>query len=1192
MNDNSKSQIALLEEKVLKFWQDNSIFEKSLKQPSPKGEYVFYDGPPFATGLPHYGHLLPGTIKDIIPRYRTMQGYKVERKWGWDCHGLPIENLIQKEHDLKTRTDIESFGIKKFNQEAKNSVFKYNDEWKKIIPRTGRFIDMDDQYTTMDPKFMESVIWGFSELYKKGLAYEDFKIMHISPPLETSLSNFEVNQGYRDITDISAYVKFELKNEPDTFVLAWTTTPWTLPGNVALAVGSEIDYVKVRRISTSTINAEKDYGKYESPANGEVFIVAKDRFKDVFEKQENRYEIFSEIKGAKLVGREYLPIFDYYSKQNDLDNKENGWKIYAGDFVTTEDGTGIVHIAPAFGQDDLNLGKRENLPFVQHVNIDGTIKKEVTDFAGLQAKPKHDPMETDIEVIKKLAHSGKLFAKEKINHSYPHCWRTDAPLLNYAMSSWFIKVTDFNKKMVSLNNDINWVPKSIGSKRFGNWLEGAKDWGISRSRYWGTPIPIWKSEDGKEIEVLGSLDEIKEKTRSKNKFFLMRHGEAEHNISKFLSSDNSVPSNLTEKGVEQIKENAGKLKDKNITTIYCSPLNRAIKTASILAKEINFPEDKIIIDDRIREVGGGIMNGKPSEKYHQQFSSPIEQFSKAPEEGETLSDIRKRVGEFIYEIDKKHDEENILIVTHEYPIWMLTALKDGLDNKKSAELKTEGKDFVAPGYFAEYDFIPLPHDDDYVLDFHRPYIDEIVFEKNGKAMKRIPDIFDGWFDSGSMPHAVPHYPFNKDKFDLGGFFKKSKGFPADFIAESLDQTRGWFYTLLAINTALFNKTPYKNVIVSGLILAEDGQKMSKRLKNYPDVNYILDKYGADAMRYYLMSSPAVKSESLNFSEKGVDEVLKKINTRLLNVLSFYELYKEEASDYKTSDKDGKKVWLPKLKNVLDQWIVYRLSEVLEETTKSIESYEIDRATRPLFDFVDDLSTWYLRRSRDRFKGDNQDDKDRALNTTAYVLLEAAKIMAPFMPFLAEDIFQRVTESNYKKPNSSIHLEKWPAKIAYDEKNIEAMQKVREIVSVGLETRDSLGIKVRQPLQTLKIKDASYKLTEEFLSLIKDEVNVKEVIYDESIGEKIWLDNHISKELKEEGMARDLIRLIQSLRKEKSLTPDQEVVLLVETNEKGEKLVQKFEKEIFKTAKLKKIDFQNLDGEEIKIADLSFRIKIK
>jgi isoleucyl-tRNA synthetase len=889
-NNSNLSAVAQKEQDILEFWNTNQIFKKSLEKNSPKGEFTFYDGPPFATGLPHYGHILAGTIKDAIPRYKTMCGYHVRRQWGWDCHGLPIERLIQEEHGLKTKKDIEEFGIKKFNQAAKASVFKYDAEWKKTIPQTGRWIDMTDPYTTMDSSFTKSVWWGFGELFKKGLVYESFKVMHVSPLLETTLSNFEVNQAYKDITDISATVQFELVDQPNTFVLAWTTTPWTLPGNVALAVGKDVMYVKL---------------KFED----KFFILAKDLVEKNF--KDKQFEITEELLGSELVGKSYKPVFDSYAKDSTLENRTNGWKIYAGDFVTTTDGTGVVHIAPAFGEDDLNLGKEYNLPFVQHVKMNGEIKAEVTELAGRQAKPKHDPQETDIEVIKLLAHQGSLFAKEKYIHSYPHCWRTDAPLLNYATSSWFIKVTDIKDQLVANNETIKWVPENVGTGRFGNWLKEAKDWAISRSRFWGTPIPIWKSEDGKEIEVLSSLEDIKKKTKSTNTYFVLRHGEADHNLSQTTSDTNDVPSHLTQKGKEHIAQTAQQLKNKKIDLVLVSPLMRAQETAEIVKEWCGLSADQIITDERIKEVQTGF-NGKSNTEYYNFFNSPEERFEKKHADGETLIDIKKRVGEFMYDIESKYSNKNILIISHEYPIWMLMSLKDGLNKKETLALKSENE-FVKTGDFQVFDFAPIPHDDEYELDFHRPYIDEIIFTQNGKTFKRIPDVFDTWIDSGSMPFASARYPYSKEIFKPGNFFFKDKGFPADFIAEGLDQTRGWFYTLLVWSTALFGKAPFNHVIVNGMVLAEDGKKMSKSLNNYPPANDILTKFGGDSLRYFLMSSPAMKADDIRFSEKGVDDVMKKIVMRLDNVISFYEMYKDD--NIAATDSSS---------HVLDRWVIARL----------------------------------------------------------------------------------------------------------------------------------------------------------------------------------------------------------------------------------------------------------------------------
>jgi isoleucyl-tRNA synthetase len=1204
-----KSSVALSEEAVLSFWQENKIFEKTLAKNLPennknsKGEFVFYDGPPFATGLPHYGHLLAGTLKDAIPRYKTMRGYHVPRKWGWDCHGLPIESLIQKENNLNTKKDIEAFGIKKFSQAAKASVFRYDAEWRKTVPRLGRFIDMDNQYTTMDSGFMESVWWAFSELYKKGLVYEDFKVMHISPLLETPLSNSEVSQNYKDITDISATVKMELIDEPGTYLLAWTTTPWTLMGNVALAVGNDIDYVKVE-IENS---AENEKGK---------FILAKALLEKVL--KDKKYSVIAEMKGSDLVSKKYKPLFNYYSQNQNLENRENGWKVYAADFVTTEDGTGIVHIATAFGEDDFNLGKKHNLPFVQHVNMDGTIKSEVTDFAGLQAKPKatnenqNAHQNTDIEVIKYLAHTGTLFSKEKIIHPYPHCERTGAPLLNYALSSWFVKVTDLREKMVELNKNVHWVPETIGTKRFGNWLENAKDWGISRSRYWGSTIPIWRSEDG-EIEVIDSVETLKNKVKSTNKYFLARHGESDHNVGQFISSDDSVKSNLTEKGLKEAEEigqsllNVLSKENKKIDLIFCSPLHRTKNTAEIIAEKIGFDKSQIIIEDRIKETQLGILNGKTKDEYVKLIKGVENQFYQAPEGGETLTDIKKRVGDFIYEVDKKYEGKNILIVTHEYPIWMLHTIKGGIDNKKAALNKTLEKHYVKTGHFEEYDFARIPHDDEYILDLHRPYIDEVTYQKNGKTFTRIPEVFDTWFDSGSMPYAVPHFPFSVEKNEKGFIGKilekispekEPAHFPADFIAEGLDQTRGWFYTLMVLNSALFGKAPFKNVLVNGMALAEDGRKMSKSLRNYPDPMYIIDKYGADALRYYMLTSPIVKAEPLNFSEKGVDEVLKKVINRLLNVVSFYELYVDDSASQKIFEQyENNPKKIPNTNNVLDEWILALFEQTKEKVTTSLEKYELDSATRPIADFADDLSTWYLRRSRDRFKGDDAADFELAKEVTHFILINLAKIMAPFMPFMAEDIYQRISGFRMKDSAKSVNLENWPTQKSFDNKVLENMQKVRDIVALGLEARDKLKIKVRQPLQTLKINQDLSTIGDQMINLIKDEVNVKEFVFDPSLESaennlQVSLSSEITPELLEEGIAREIIRLVQSLRKKSDLNPEDKIDLMVETDDAGKELIQKFTEQIKKPTNIVNFVFSENDGELISADKYSFKLKLK
>ncbi|MEK7505216.1 MAG: class I tRNA ligase family protein, partial [Patescibacteria group bacterium] len=815
-----KSAIAKREEEILKFWQEKKIFEKSLEGKSE--DFVFYDGPPYATGTPHYGHLLASTLKDAIPRYQTMRGKRVLRRWGWDCHGLPIENLIEKELGLKTKKDIENLGIAKFNEKARESVLRYADEWQKVIPRLGRFVDMERDYKTMDSSFMESGWWVFKTLWDKGLVYEGYKSMHLCPRCGTTLANFEVNLGYKDITDISVYVKFELVDEPGTYLLAWTTTPWTLPGNAALAVNPKVMYVKIQNLK----------GKDESQ-NSKFYILAKEQLTTIFKEEE--FVVAEEFIGEKLIGKKYKSVFDYYLTEGE---------VFGADFVTTEDGTGIVHIAPAFGEDDMKLGEANKLPFIQHVDAEGKMKAEVKDFAGLEVKPKDDHQRTDILIIKYLAAKNLLFEKKKIVHPYPHCWRCETPLLNYAASSWFIKVTELKERMLKHNAGIKWVPEHMRDGRFGKWLEGARDWAVSRSRFWGTPLPVWRKASG-ELVVLGSVEDLKKYTKkSGNKYFVMRHGEADSNTQNIVSGKVTDNFHLTTKGKEQVAEVVGKLKNLGITKIFYSDFYRTEETAELVVRSLGLSGELVQKDERLREINSGDFSGKPIAEYRNSFSSTLEKFTKTPANGENLSEVKKRVISFLYELEQKFQNEKILLITHEYPTWMLFTGTAGLTNEVSAKLKDEKEDFIKNSEVRELPFVPLPHNENFELDLHRPYIDDLeLVDEAGEKLVRVPEVFDVWFDSGSMPYGQAHYPFeNKEWFE--------HNFPADFIGEGLDQTRGWFYVLTVLAAALFDKPAFQNVIVNGLILAEDGQKMSKRLKNYPEIEPTLDKYGADALRLY------------------------------------------------------------------------------------------------------------------------------------------------------------------------------------------------------------------------------------------------------------------------------------------------------------------------------------------------------
>ncbi len=1162
-NEGQKSEIAKREEEILKFWQENKIFEQSLEKSlisgSTKGSFTFYDGPPFATGLPHYGHLTAGTIKDVIPRYKTMQGFYVRRRWGWDCHGLPVENLIEKELGLKTKKDIEDYGVENFNQKAKDSVLRYADDWRKIVPRLGRFVDMEDDYRTMDPSYSETVWWIFKNLSDKGLVYEGYKAMHLCPRCETTLSNFEVTQGYKDITDISVTVKFELVDEPGTFVLAWTTTPWTLPGNVALAVNPEISY-SILQNNTDLGRGIKDG---ELSLKSGKYIVATERVPWILNKMEqNNFTEEKKISGQELVGKKYKPVFDYYLNDEKIENKERGWQIYPADFVTTESGTGIVHIAPAFGEVDMALGVKEKLPFIQHVAMNGEFKPEVKDFAGQKVKPIENPQQADIEIIKFLAGKGTLFAKEKIIHSYPHCWRCATPLLNYAASSWFVKVTDFKDKLVANNLKTNWVPENIKEGRFGNWLEGARDWAISRTRYWGAPIPVWKCASCDKKEVIGSLDDIRRLSKKTgNKYIAMRHGQAINNVEGRVNCLDLAKDGLTDLGENEVMAEAEELAKQKIDLIISSDFRRTKETVKIVKEKLGLTDEQVIFDERLREINVGTYDGKEWREY-QKENSIYDKIYRQYENGETGANVKKRVMSLLYELEQKYQNKNILIVAHGFPILMMFAGSAGKTARElSKTIHWDGQ--LKNGESRELIFSPLPCNQDFELDVHRPFIDQVTFAcACGGEMKRIPDVFDCWFESGAMPYAQDHYPFKKDNFDPD----QKKGWPADFIAEGLDQTRGWFYSLIVLGTALFGESPFKNVVVNGFLLAENGQKMSKSLRNFPELSLVVDRYGADALRFYLMSLPVVRAEDLNFSEKGVAEIQRKIIMRLQNVCSFYQTYVE-------AENKNLELKPTEISNILDKWILVRLGETIIQVTESFDKYELDRALRPIDEFIDDLSTWYLRRSRDRFKSDDENDKKNVSAVTRFVLLEIAKVLAPVTPFLAEDIWQKLrTEKNAV----SVHLTAWPtideAWAFNSPEIIDEMVEARKIVSLGLEFRQSMGIKVRQPLSEIKVKNMRLAEKIEFQEIIKDELNVKKISFSEKFGEEIWIDGEITDELKKEGTAREFIRHLQEQRKKLGLMPSDLVSLSVETEEDGRLILRKFEKEIKKTATIKNIEY--------------------
>jgi isoleucyl-tRNA synthetase len=950
-----------LEQKILNFWDKNKIFQKSLRQRRKKPYFSFYDGPPFATGKPHYGHLLATTIKDTVLRYWTMRGYQVPRRVGWDCHGLPVENLIEKELGIKNKKEIEQFGIEKFNKACRQTVFRHVEDFEKILKRFGRWADYKNSYATLDSNYIESVWWVLKQLWNQGLVYKDYRVSPYCPRCGTPLSNFEVNQGYKETKDPSIFVKFKLK-EPDdkkeekkvwlenTFFLVWTTTPWTLPGNVGLAVHPKADYILVSQ------------GK-------ENYILAESR-KDILE---GEYNIIKKFSGKDIIGLKYEPIFDSLLSQKPR-NIENAFQVLPADFVSLEEGTGIVHIAVMYGEDDFQLGKKFNLPTYHTVDDSGCFKEIVKEFAGKFVK------EVDPEIINNLSRKGLLYKKEEIMHSYPFCWRCDTPLLYYAIDSWFIAVTKFKKELIRNNKKIRWVPAYIKIGRFGNWLKEARDWNFSRNRFWGAPLPIWQCQGGD-----------KQKKRDK-------------------------------------------------------------------IKECN----------NVKVVG-------------------------------SLAELRK------------------------------------LSGKKPKDL-------------------------------HRPYIDEITFscEKCQGIMKRVPEVFDCWFESGSMPYAQWHYPFENKKL-------VEKTFPADFIAEGLDQTRGWFYTLHVLATALTlkniglgrEKPAFKNVIVNGLILDAQGRKLSKKLGNYPEPQEILDLYGADSLRYFLLASTPI-GQDYRFSAEAVKEVWRKIFSTFLNSYLFFKTYREK----KFIPQKGFKI-----KRLLNKWIISRLQGLNKEINYWMERYEITKAARSLADFLDDFSNWYIRRSRRSFqKPKFFQEKEEASQTFYWTLKNFTCLAAPFLPFLSEYVYQ---ELRIKGDKESVHLVDFPKvnQKLIDRKLEKQMTETRRIVALALGQRAYFKIKVRQPLQKLKIKKLAFKAKKELLELIKEEVNVKEIIFDPKIKKEIELDTKITPLLKEEGMVRELIRQIQEMRKKASLKPKDKILLQYSSQVKLKKVVEKYKNYILEEISAKDLEFK-------------------
>lgn len=1060
-----KAEFPKQEEEVLKYWNENDTFKKSVAQREGAEEFVFYDGPPFATGLPHFGHFIPSTIKDIIPRYQTMRGKHVPRRFGWDCHGLPVENLIEKELGINSKHEIEAYGIDKFNEKCKASVLKYTAEWRKTITRMGRWVDFDDDYKTMSSDYMESIWWVAKSLWDKGLVYEGKYILPYCPRCSTVLSTHELSQGYKEKQDPAITIRFKAKSSPEKFrdddmengrvyFLAWTTTPWTLPSNLGLTMGGEIDYVKVRDV-----------------ASGDFYVLAASRL-SAYYKNESDYEIVYEKKGSDFLGVKYEPIFPYFaSLEKCKDGSDGAFRIFNADYVSTEDGTGIVHTAPAFGEDDSKVFKKANegksedgqIPFVEPIDAECKFTAEVPDFEGRFVK------DCDKDIMERLKREGKLVKRDTILHQYPHCWRCSSPLIYRGIGSWFVKVAGHNDALLKANSKIKWQPAHIKEGRFGKWLAGARDWAVSRNRYWGNPIPIWRCEKCGETVCVGSRKELQD-----------------------------------------------------LSGVY--------------------PED-----------------------------------------------------------------------------------------------------------------------------LHKQFVDKITFacEKCSGTMRRIPEVFDCWFESGSMPYAQLHYPFeNKEFFETH--------FPANFISEGLDQTRGWFYTLTVLAAHLFDKPAFSNCIVSGLVLASDGRKMSKSLRNYTDPEEAIGKFGADAIRLFLMHSTVVKADDLRYSDDGVREVLKSILIPLWNSYSFFVTYANIDEIVAT----GREFENSLPQNPLDRWILSVTQSLVKNVSAALDDYDLSGAIDPIVDFIEQLNNWYIRRSRRRFwKSENDADKREAYESLYIALKTFAQVSAPFIPFVTENIWQNLKTSD---DAPSVHLCNYPRynEAWHDEELEFKMATVQKAVSMGRSLRNQFNIKNRQPLSSVALVTRNAdekKVLAEMEDSVREELNVKRVVFHDreeelveykakanfrTLGKElgplmkaaaqkiaslsqeeiqsvlegsrlaleiegesvelteekiiveriekaglkvvndgtltVGLDTNITDDLKKEGLARDLVRGIQNLRKEAGLSVTDRIALKVFGDEDLKSAFEMFSDFVAGETLCVKIEFSEnaKDGSKIEADEKIWSVKIE
>lgn len=915
MAEANKSPQVQIEEEMLARWQAEGTFEKSIAQREGQPYFSFYDGPPFANGLPHFGHILASSIKDSMLRYKTMRGYYVPRRNGWDCHGLPVEYAIEKQFGVSGKKQIMELGLDKFNAACRDSIFQYKSEWERLLQRLGRWSEYDNYYATVDTTYTESVWWALGQVQQKGLLYRGYKATAYCPRCETPLSNFEVNDGYKDdVPDPSLFIKFKLAEE-NAFLLGWTTTPWSLPGNAAIAVNPAEQYVYVE--------LKDDEGK------NEVVVLAKKRLEAVF-KDEHDYHVLKEVSGTELVGKRYEPLFTVENAMQQ-EGSENLYQVWPADFVSIEDGTGVLHVAPAFGEDDLALGQAHNIPVLMTIDDGGHVK----DGIGFEEVSGKFFKGADRLIIDHLTQRGFVFAAETFTHTYPFCWRCDTPLLYRAISSWFIRVSEIRDQLTRTAEAINWVPAHVKEGRFGKWVAGARDWAISRNRYWGAPLPVWVNED---------------------------------------------------------------------------------------------------------------------------------------------------------------DEDDYIVV------------------ESIAQLKALAGEEAVPD------------------DLHRPYIDKVTFTKDGKTYRRVEEVLDCWFESGCMSIAQQHYPFENQEL-----FKKT--FPADFIIEGLDQTRLWFYVQHVMATILFDSPAYKNVVVNGMIMAADGQKLSKRLKNYPPIEEVFNSEGADALRLFLLSSTQATqvADYMRFNRDGMKDLSRNVLGTLQNSYRFFKMY-ADIDKWQTPQT----LVVPESTNVLDQWMLARLDEAIAESTRQADNYKIAHAIAPIVSLIDDMSNWYIRRSRRRFwKSEDDSDKLQAYATLHYTLVRVLQLLAPWAPFLSDKFYRELMHGE------SVHLSDWPKAAAPTQPILDDMARARDYIATGLAQRAEAKIKVRQPLADATVPE----LPEVYRDIIADELNVKNVTW----GKEVALDITLTDELRAEGVMRDLVRHIQNARKQAGLQVDDRIILRVTSDAE---LVQK------------------------------------